>query len=74
MPADGQPDGPSEMARAEAELVHARERLALSMGKLEREVKRTLDWREWVRRRPVPTLALAFGLGFLLGRGIRRRA
>jgi hypothetical protein len=38
------------------------------MSELEREVTRTLDWREWVRRRPGMALGLAFGLGLFLGR------
>jgi len=44
---------------------------------LQREISRTLDWREWVRQRPVLAVALAFGAGALLGAwrpGFRRRS
>jgi len=58
----------SELERASAALAHTRDSLVLSIGTLEHEITRSLDWREWVRRRPGTVLALAFGLGFLLGR------
>jgi hypothetical protein len=57
----------AKLARAVADLACSRERFALSMGALEHEITRTFDWREWVRRKPGMTLALAFGLGVLLG-------
>ena len=56
------------LLRAEAEIAQARERVAQSVMKLEREITRAVDWREWVRRHPRRTLAVAFGLGWLLGR------
>jgi len=58
----------AELARADAELDQRRDQLVLSMGALEREITRTLDWREWVRRKPGTAFCLAFGLGLLLGR------
>jgi hypothetical protein len=58
----------SELDLAAAELVRRRESLALSMSALELEIDRTFDWREWVRRKPGMALALAFGLGVLVGR------
>ena len=58
----------SELTRASANLAQTRDRLVLSIGALEQEVTRTLDWREWVRRRPGLALGLAFGLGLFLGR------
>jgi len=58
----------AELSRASAELDHTREQLVVSMSALESEVTRTLDWRQWVRRKPGLAVALAFGLGFLLGR------
>ncbi len=70
MSADDGGAGRSALARAEAELERARQTFALSVTALEHEVVRTLSWREWVRRRPATTLALAFGLGFLIGRRI----
>jgi hypothetical protein len=56
------------MARAISELEDARDRFSLSMTALERGVARSFDWRAWVGRKPVAAVALAFGLGFLLGR------
>ena len=58
----------SELGRASAALVQTRDSLVLSIGTLEHEITRALDWREWVRRRPGTALALAFGVGLLLGR------
>ena len=58
----------SEITRASADLDSSRESFVLSMGALEREVTRTLDWRDWVRRRPGTALVLAFGIGLFLGR------
>lgn len=57
---------------AEAEIAETRARVAAAVGALERELSRTLDWREWIRRRPEQALALAFGVGWLLGRSGRR--
>jgi hypothetical protein len=62
----------SELARAAADLDHTRDQFVISMGELEREIARDLDWREWVRRKPGMALALAFGLGFFLVRRHRR--
>jgi len=56
------------LARAVAELEEARDRFSLSVSALERGVARSVDWRAWVGRRPRTALALAFGLGILLGR------
>lgn len=58
----------SEVARATADLARAREEFALSMGALEHKITRSFEWREWIRRRPHLAVAVAFGLGFLLGR------
>jgi hypothetical protein len=63
-----QNDSELELDLAAAELVRRRESLALSMSALELEIDRTFDWREWVRRKPGMALALAFGLGVLVGR------
>jgi hypothetical protein len=66
--ADRDTDTGLELAQAAAELALARDRATLSLGALEREVTRSFDWREWVRRKPGTTLVMAFGFGFLLGR------
>ena len=56
-----------EIVRAEAEIAQTREKVALSVMALQREITRKLDWREWVGQRPVLAVALAFGAGALLG-------
>jgi len=68
MPAERPPERGLALAQATEELARARDRAVRSLTTLEREVKRTFDWREWVRRKPGTTLALAFGLGLFLGR------
>jgi hypothetical protein len=65
-----------EIVRAEAEIARTRESVADSVLALQKEISRTLDWREWIRQRPVLAVALAFGAGALLGGwrpGFRRR-
>jgi ElaB/YqjD/DUF883 family membrane-anchored ribosome-binding protein len=56
-----------ELQDAEAAVARTRARVAGSILALRREVTRRTDWREWVRRRPLPLLATAFALGLLLG-------
>ena len=56
-----------EILFAEAEIARAREAVAESITALEREISRTLDWREWMRRRPYLAVAGAFAVGALLG-------
>jgi hypothetical protein len=38
------------------------------VGALREEISRTIDWREWYRRRPGLYLAAAFALGLWIGR------
>ncbi len=57
----------SALAHASMQLEHSREQFVVSMGALEAEVTRSLDWRRWVRRKPGMAVALAFGLGLFLG-------
>jgi hypothetical protein len=67
---DHQPDSAErdpELARAEAEIARTRARVASSLVALRREMARRADWREWVRRRPLPFMAGALLLGALLG-------
>jgi hypothetical protein len=66
---DEQQEADHEVTRASAALDHTRDQFVASMGALEHEITRTLDWREWVRRKPGMALTLAFGLGLFLGRG-----
>jgi uncharacterized membrane protein len=62
------------VARAEADVAEARERVAESIRALRDEVARKTDWRGWVRRNPGWALGAAFTLGLLLGtRGRGRR-
>jgi hypothetical protein len=61
-------DNGQALARAEADIHPTRERVALSVTALQREITRTMDWREWVWRKPRLSIALAFGLGLFLGR------
>jgi ElaB/YqjD/DUF883 family membrane-anchored ribosome-binding protein len=56
-----------EIVRAEAEIARTREAVAQSVTALQQEISRTLDWREWVRRRPFLAVAVALGAGALLG-------
>jgi hypothetical protein len=56
------------LARAEADIHRTRAKVALSVTALQRELTRSLDWRQWIGRKPVVALGLAFGLGLLLGR------
>jgi hypothetical protein len=65
------PDGHDpEILRAEAEIARTREAVALSVAALQREISRAFEWRELVRQRPILAIALAFGVGALLGRGL----
>lgn len=68
MPAEHDLANDASVALAVAELEDARDRFSLSVSALERGVARSVDWRAWVGRRPGTALALAFGLGILLGR------
>jgi hypothetical protein len=56
------------LARAQAEVIESRAQVARSVAELQVEIGRALDWRQWIQRRPIMAMGLAFGLGFLLGR------
>ena len=55
-----------ESARAKLRQAQANTQVVLSTLHVELEEK--LDWRTWVRARPVPILISAFFVGFLIGR------
>jgi hypothetical protein len=55
------------LRETEAQIERSRERLAASLGALREEITTLTDWREWIRRRPVPFVAGAFALGLALG-------
>jgi hypothetical protein len=61
-------DDARALARAEADIHRTRAKVALSVTALQRELTRSLDWRQWVGRKPVLAVGLAFGIGLLLGR------
>jgi len=63
----GPEDIDPEILFAEVEIARAREAVAQSITALEQEISRTLDWREWMRRRPYLAVAGAFTIGALLG-------
>lgn len=52
---------------ARARLRHARANTQEVLSSLHVEIEEQLDWRTWVRSRPVPVLIVAFVAGFLLG-------
>jgi hypothetical protein len=58
----------SAVVEAEAAIALSRDLVARSVLELQRELSRAMDWREWIRRKPLAAVSLAFGLGFLLGR------
>jgi hypothetical protein len=60
-------DQDPEIVLAKAQIARTREAVAASVAALQRELSRTFSWREWVMRRPLETVILAFGVGFLLG-------
>jgi hypothetical protein len=49
--------------------VDAREELATAIGELRGAVREQLDWRGWVRARPLLAMAIAAAFGWRLGRG-----
>lgn len=54
-----------EIDRARAEFLDAMMRIRL-------EARRSMHWRTWVRRKPVGVLLVAFSLGYLIARKIRK--
>jgi hypothetical protein len=60
-------DRDPEILAAEAEIARTREAVTHSVVALQREISRAFDWREWIGRRPVKAVLVAFGVGALLG-------
>lgn len=65
---DAAKEASPELREAQAEIARAREKVNVSLVALKREIAETTDWRQWVRKRPLTALAVAFGAGYLLGR------
>ena len=61
-----------QVARAEADVEQARERVSSSVLALRDELARQSDWRRWVVRHPLATLGGALAIGFVIGRIARR--
>jgi hypothetical protein len=55
------------LRQTEAEVERSRERLAASLGALRADITGLTDWREWIRRQPLPFVAGAAALGFWIG-------
>lgn len=75
MASRGRAEGVSEIAlrdptfsQMEDQIAETRQRVARAVSALEAELTRAVDWREWIRRRPVPILGAAFFVGLLMGR------
>ena len=43
--------------------------IASTLGALQSAMHDSLDWREWVRRHPLPALAVSAMVGLRIGRG-----
>jgi ElaB/YqjD/DUF883 family membrane-anchored ribosome-binding protein len=54
-------------AELREEIERTRADLVLSVSALREEVAARTDWREWVRRRPLMSVGIAFTVGYLLG-------
>ena len=50
----------------EHEIEVVREDLVVTLGELESLVRERMEWRTWVRRRPLPFAGAALLLGFVL--------
>jgi hypothetical protein len=57
----------TDLEQTEAEIQRTRARLSASLGALREEISDLADWRSWIERQPLPFLAGALALGFLVG-------
>lgn len=65
----GRAPSAAERERLSASIADARAELSTTLDELQGVVERGLDWRAWVRERPLVCVAVACALGFRLGRG-----
>jgi hypothetical protein len=65
-------DLPEDLARAEADVARARERVASSVVALRDGLVRQTDWRRWLADHPLAALGSALAVGYWLG--CRRRS
>jgi len=54
-------------AELREEIERTRAELVTSVSALREEVAARADWREWVRRRPLTCVGIAFAVGYLMG-------
>ena len=64
-------DGTSvdEVERIRASIEVTRDQISHALNDVQDGVQETLDWKLWVKKHPKETIGIAFGIGFLLGRG-----
>jgi hypothetical protein len=61
-----------QVATLEAEIARGREKVAASLGELQRDLQRATSWRHWVGTHPVAWICAGVCLGLIVGRGGRR--
>jgi ElaB/YqjD/DUF883 family membrane-anchored ribosome-binding protein len=61
------PEPPEDLARAEADVARARERVASSVVALRQELVRRSDWRHWVAEHPLAAMGAALAVGCWVG-------
>jgi hypothetical protein len=61
-----------QVAKLEAEIAHGRERVASSLGALQRQLQQATSWRHWVGAHPIAWICAGVCLGVIVGRGGRR--
>lgn len=60
-----------DKAALSARVADARAELMTTLAELRGAMQKQLDWREWVARNPLLSVALVAAVGFRLGRGSR---
>ena len=58
-----------EVERIRASIEVTRDQISHALNDVQDGVQETLDWKLWVKKHPKETIGIAFGIGFLLGRG-----